>query len=419
MINNICIFEDDGYKNLHPLSYLHPVFDLRTGILSLKEKIEKHFADAKVILKVRDYLAESVKSNHSNYLVNEFDGIDEITFINGRIIINSKIKEQIEKLKVGELLASENNLLSFKSNLKSVEKLLGRDTIGLNDLSNFKNIELQGKVINYPWELVNNNAKEIISDFDLLVDKKKSNINCELSKNVSLLNEQNIFIGKDTTIKPGVVIDATDGPIYIGNNVKIFPNAVIQSPCFIGDNSQIKIGAKIYEGTSIGEFCKVAGEVEGSIVHSYANKQHEGFLGHSYIAPWCNLGADTNTSDLKNNYSNVKVFINDEQVDTGSMFIGLIMGDHSKSAINTQFNTGTVVGISSNVFASDFPPKYIPSFSWVDDKHNTTYDLDKSKQVAGKVMQRRKEDFTEIDDKLFDYVYELTSVERKSRNMPG
>lgn len=195
----------------------------------------------------------------------------------------------------------------------------------------------------------------------------------------------------------------------IGNNVTVMPNAVIEGPCYIGDHSVIKAGAKIYESTSIGPVCKVGGEVEASIIHGYSNKQHDGFLGHSYIGEWCNLGADTNTSDLKNNYSSVKMNVNGKEVDTGSLFVGLMMGDHSKSGINTMFNTGTTVGVSSNIFGAGFPPKTIPSFAWVDGQDVQGYRLDKAIEVAKIVMARRKVTMTDSYMALMKYIFEITA----------
>ena len=224
-------------------------------------------------------------------------------------------------------------------------------------------VEVHIKYVTYPWDLVSINGEQIISDFDLLIDRNDEMIKGKVYENVSMVNKENIFIDENADVKPGVVLDAEEGPIYIGKGAKVFPNAVIEGPCYIGDKSQIKVGAKIYENTSIGPVCKVGGEVEESIIHSYSNKQHDGFFGYAYLGCWVNLGADTNNSDLKNNYVNVKVFINDEQVDSGSMFVGLIMGDHSKSGINTMFNTGTVVGVSCNVYGPGFPESY-HSFMW-------------------------------------------------------
>jgi UDP-N-acetylglucosamine diphosphorylase/glucosamine-1-phosphate N-acetyltransferase len=279
--------------------------------------------------------------------------------------------------------------------------------------------EVDVQMIRYPWDLVSNNGKQIVADARLLTrGTSGKRIRGKVYPGAMLINRKNIFIDTGATIKPGVVLDAENGPVHIGKNVTVFPNATIEGPAFVGDGSLIKIGAKIYENTSIGEMCKVGGEVEASIIHSYSNKQHDGFLGHAYLGMWVNLGADTNNSDLKNNYGTVKVYINGEPVDSGSMFVGLTMGDHSKAGINTMFNTGTVVGVSCNVFGSGFPPKYIPSFSWGGAEGLTLYDPDKSIGVARRVMARRKVELKEADERLFRKVFELTEKER-AKNVGG
>ncbi|MDP2365630.1 MAG: transferase, partial [Ignavibacteria bacterium] len=195
----------------------------------------------------------------------------------------------------------------------------------------------------------------------------------------------------------------------------LYPNAVIEGPCFIGESSKIKSGAAIYENVSIGKVCKVGGEVEQSIFMDYSNKQHAGFIGHSYIGSWVNLGADTNNSDLKNNYSKIKVKLSSKEVDTGSQFIGLMIGDHSKSAINTMFNTGTVVGFSCNIFAAGFPEKYIPSFTWGGDDLSTVYDIKKAIETAIVVTSRRKIDFEKKDELMFNTIFGLTKTDREKR----
>jgi len=258
---------------------------------------------------------------------------------------------------------------------------------------------------------------EISKDF-LRLKKKSDNIKGKIYEGAIILNKDNVIIEEGAEIKPGVVLDAEEGPIYIGKNAKIMPNATIIGPAYIGDNTSIKIGAKIYENTSIGEYCKIGGEVEGSVIHSYSNKQHDGFLGHSYIMQWVNLGADTNNSDLKNNYGSVKVYINDKLIDSGSMFVGLFMGDHSKSSINTMFNTGSVIGVSCNIFGEGFPPKYVPSFCWGGKDTFTTYDIEKAIDVAKRVMKRRYKDFTEIEENLFRTTFLITQDERRKRGLP-
>ena len=223
------------------------------------------------------------------------------------------------------------------------------------------------------------------------------------------------FIGKNVEIKPGVVLDASTGPIFIEKNVTIFPNAVIQGPFYIGQSSKIKSSATIYPNVSIGNVCKVGGEVEDTIIHSYTNKQHSGFLGHSYLGSWINLGADTNNSDLQNNYGSIKVQINGRHIDSGKQFVGLMMGDHSKTAINTMFNTGTVVGFSSNVFGAGFPPKYIPSFGWGGSESMKEYKLVKALETAKAVFVRRNRNFSAEDENLFEYIFNLTKEDRSKR----
>ena len=214
-----------------------------------------------------------------------------------------------------------------------------------------------------------------------------------LIKYVHIIKKENVFVGKNVTIKPGVVLDATGGPIIIADNAFIYPNAVIEGPVYIGESSKIKSGATIYENVTIGNVCKVGGEVEESIFMDYSNKQHAGFIGHAYVGSWVNLGADTNNSDLKNNYSKIRIKLSNKEIDSGSQFLGLMIGDHSKSSINTMFNTGTVVGFSSNIFGIGFPEKYVPSFTWGGDKSSTVYDLNKAMETAKIVMNRRKIDF--------------------------
>lgn len=412
MITNICIVEDEKFENLLPLVYMHPVYDLRCGILTLKEKIEKLFPKARIFLHCRKYLEEKVQEINKNLSVNNLNGLDSCLFVNGRTILNSKTVKQISK-KGDTLYFSGETFVAANlggSNLQKVSSQL--NSVFTDSLfEGFERTECDATIINYPWDLVSNNGEQLRADFEVLKTQKK-NIQGKVYKDAVLLNKKNIFIGEGTSIKPGVVLDAEEGPIYIGKKAKVMHNSVIIGPCFVGDNSMIKIAAKIYENTSIGEFCKVGGEVEDSIIHSYSNKQHDGFLGHSYIAQWCNLGADTNNSDLKNNYGNVKVTINGKQIDSGSMFVGLTMGDHSKSSINTMFNTGTVCGIASNVFGTGFPPKYVPSFAWGGADSMTTYNLSSGIEVAKRVMARRKIELTEADKNLLTKIFELTKQER-------
>jgi UDP-N-acetylglucosamine diphosphorylase/glucosamine-1-phosphate N-acetyltransferase len=257
------------------------------------------------------------------------------------------------------------------------------------------------------------NESELASDFTLL-KKNPASKSQQVHKSAALINRRNIWIGRRANLGAGVVLDASNGPIYVGNDVRIFPTAVIEGPCYIGDGTLIKIGAKVYGNTSIGSMCKVGGEVEHSILHSHCNKQHDGFLGHSYTAPWVNLGAGTTTSNLKNTYGSVRVHVNGQQVDSGKMFVGLVAGDHVKVGINGTIDTGTVIGPSSNIYGTGLFPKYIPPFSWGASSSFSTYDLERAINVASTVMSRRGVTMSDEYKKLFRYIYELTSNERAS-----
>jgi len=408
-MESIIIYEDEGYRKLLPLTYNRPVFDLRCGINTIREKIVREYNPKKIVLFSRDYLKETLLESDSNSLINQFT--DESTLIiNGRLLAN-ELKNKVPpdgedciytcKGEIAAVRASADNLIKVLNSLKNLHLEKG---------INIKSKEINVDIIEYFWNLIQNNSKEIKSDFSII--NKKGDINGTIHENVNLINRSEIFIGQGTLIYPNVVIDAEEGPIYIGRNVKILSHTAIVGPVFIGDNSLVKVGSKIYEGTSIGEYCKVAGEIENSIIHSYSNKQHHGFLGHSYVGKWVNLGAGTSVSDLKNNYSSVKVNVNGEIVDSNFRFVGSFIGDHSKTGINSMFNTGTVLGYSCNVFGAGFPPKYIASFIWGGTKSFTTYEPEKSIQTAKIVMSRRNISLTKTDEKLFHEIYRLTEKER-------
>lgn len=422
MVDTICLFEGIYYTRLLPLVYFRPIYDLRCGILTIKEKIQLSYPDVPIALHCRSYLADALAEKSPNNTVNELGkDVKSCLFINGRVLTDEKFAEKIPLKGQDTLYVDGDTIIAARvsgSNLDNLRRVMN-DVFTISDFSGLIKKEVEVKYVTYPWDLVAANGDEIKKDFERLVDRSKEMIKGKVYDGVNMVEKDNIFIGEGAKVKPGVVLDAEEGPIYIGKGAKIFPNSVIEGPCFIGEKSQIKVGAKIYENTSIGEVCKVGGEVEESIIHSYSNKQHDGFLGHAYLGSWVNLGADTNNSDLKNNYGSVKVIINDEQVDSGSMFVGLTMGDHSKSSINTMFNTGTVVGVSSNVFGSGFPPKYVPSFSWGGSDAITTYDLERGMDVAKRVMARRNIELTDADERVFRKVFDLTKEERRKRGMPN
>ncbi|MFA3781927.1 putative sugar nucleotidyl transferase [Melioribacteraceae bacterium 4301-Me] len=413
MNNSVCVFEDDKFFNFLPLVYNRPVYNLRCGISQLKEKIFRHFNTQDKILFCREYLSEKVKYENPKFHVNELKG-DQIIFINGRLLITNDIVQELKKQKEDIIYYCEDSVAAAKISKKNFnlifEKMPG--VLSFQELS-LKSMRIKAKLLNYIWDIIKVNGEQITADYKVLTKKNKNYINKKYN-GVYFINKKEIFIGANTVIYPTVVIDASEGPVYIGSNVKILPHAAIEGPAFIGDNSLIKMKASIYANSSIGEVCKIGGEIENTIFQSYSNKQHDGFLGHSYIGSFVNLGADTTSSDLKNNYSKVSVLLNNKSVDTGMQFLGLMMGDHSKTGINTMFNTGTVVGFSSNIYGSGFPPKFVPSFAWGSPNEFVTYDLDKSMHTAEIVMARRNITFNQIDKKIFQKIYELTQDERKS-----
>jgi UDP-N-acetylglucosamine diphosphorylase/glucosamine-1-phosphate N-acetyltransferase len=412
---NICIFEDEKYRKLLPLVYFRPVYELRCGINLLKDKIIRSFSNPNVILHARDYLTDVLKRDYPNYYVNELPpNANQVLFVNGRVLADPHFADKFKYNGKDIAYVKGDDIVAFWASGENLEKFKNKFGTPLtkSDFENYEKVEISAKLINYPWDIINNNGEQIVIDFNILTDGKARREG-KIYEGVHLLNEHFIHIEEGAKIKPGVVLDAENGPIYIGKNVKILPNAVIEGPAYVGDGSLIKVSAKIYENTSIGPVCKVGGEVEASIIHAFSNKQHEGFIGHSYLGTWVNIGADTNNSDLKNDYGNVKVYVDGELIDSGSMFVGLIMGDHSKSGINLMFNTGTVVGVSCNIYGSGLPPKFVPSFSWGGAQDGfVTYRIDKAIEVARRVMARRNVQLTEIDEKLFRKIFELTEEER-------
>lgn len=408
----ICIFEDEGYENLLPLVYLRPAYDLLCGILTLREKIVHRFPKAKLILHTRNYLTNFVKEKNPDFPVNEFDA-ENITFINGRLLVDDSIAAAIKKLKDDSLLFCDKNVAAAKLSKNNYAKIIFTDgKINFEQLTDIDEVYSDAKFIDYPWNLVNNNGSEIENDFALLT--KTSKKNSKKFKAVEIINKKNVFIGKRAQIDPYAVLDASNGPIYIGNDARIMSHASIEGPAYIGEGSVVKMHASIYHNTSVGKICKVGGEVENSIIHSYSNKQHEGFLGHSYLGSWVNIGASTNNSDLKNNYGLVEVLLNNKPVNSGSQFVGLFMGDHSKTGINTMFNTGTVAGVSCNIFGNGFPRKFIPSFSWCGSDSLKEYDLQKALETAQSVMERRNVEATDTEKELLRTVFELTRNERQT-----
>lgn len=410
----ICVFEDNKFDNLYPLTYLRVCFELKCGHTTLLEKIKRKFPDVEISFFVRDCLAKVIKKRFNGTKINEFEVLkDDCLLINARILL---IDSKLELSGNEELGISDGNIIYARVNKKTSELILSSGVKNFEDYLNsikqkLPQVNSTEKLISYPWELIANNGKAIKDDFNFLGGR----IDGLFSEQSAICGDKNkVYIAKDTEIQPFVVLDTTHGPIIIDEKVKIFPFSRIEGPASIGKDSQI-LGAKIREGTSIGSVCRVGGEVEESIIHGYSNKYHDGFLGHSYLCEWVNIGALGTNSDLKNDYSQVQVYVKGELKDSNETKVGSFIGDHTKTSIGTFLNTGSVIGIMCNLVGSGgVLPKFIPSFIWfLNNKAYKGYGFRMMAETSKIAMSRRDIVMSEDDIELLKYVYELTKEERK------
>ncbi len=397
----ILIYEDNKYSNLYPLSLLRGVYDIRIGANTIKERIE-NITDKKfeIQLHCRKILNNYLHEVHKNK-VNEFDK-DDYLMLNGRVIFSKNSLKYLISGKEKNTYYEYKNCIVAAYVTKDKTARLREFIGGSNDLSVsddlFSKLQLNkialkdnfdAVIISYPWDILKYILHGGLNDDLSYLSIKDSKI-LKLKSSDNFINHKKIFISKSVKMNSNTVLDATDGSIVISDNVKIEPFCFIKGPVFIGKNTLIKSGTRIYGPAVIGEYSKVAGEIAESVFHSYVNKQHDGFIGHSYICPFVNLGADTVTSDLKNNYSGIKMNVDGQEIDTGMQFLGSILGDHTKTSINTMLNTGTVSGIFANIFGGGFPQKSINSFTWYDSaKTPVKYDVEKAIATAKIVMERR------------------------------
>lgn len=382
---NIIIFDDEKRENFFPLTHNRITGDLRVGILKLRQRILAYFEAEEFAYIMAKELEDLYLERHPSWKINELSGGDQL-LINSRIKINDKLVELIKEISINNGILCNGQVVAIKINT-DVQKISSDDILSLYDGVEFS--EIDAEFWDYNWELIGANSKFIEQDFMDFFYEKDNYFETEMG--ITVLNPYNIWIGEGAEIKPGVVIDASEGPVIIDEQATIMPNSVLTGPIYIGKNSTIKAGARIYEGTSIGPVCKVGGEVEETIFQGYSNKQHEGFLGHSYVGEWVNIGADTNNSDLKNNYGSVKVYYYPDQDyrDSGTQFQGAIIGDHTKIGINCSINTGTVIGLGCNLYGSFLISGFVPDFSWGMADNLAQYRLDKFLDTVEIVKKRR------------------------------
>jgi len=390
-MNYILIDFSNHRKALLPFTFTRPISEIRIGILSISEKW-KHHLNEEISYKTEDYLQEKFP-----YRKAELN-----TFINSTVLPTPSLIQQIKKLNSGEVLMHDENVLAYVS----------KDATDVNVLNK---IAFQGEEviqIKQVWDIFAKNHHAIEADFNLLT---KGRTSAAIPDAVFTVNPERIFVEEGAKLYNGS-LNASEGPIYIGKDTEIMENCSVRGPFALCEHSTLKMGTKIYTGTSIGPHCKVGGEVSNSVIFGYSNKGHDGFLGNSVIGEWCNIGADTNTSNLKNNYAPVRLwnYETGRFAVTGLQFCGLMMGDHSKCGINTMFNTGTVVGVNANIFGAGFPRNFIPSYSWGGSQGTMTYKTTKAFEVAEVVMKRRNLEFTEVDKAILEEVFEITSEFRRS-----
>jgi len=394
----LCLFEDHRADDLAPLADTRPVWDLLLGSLTLRQRIQSVLR-----LRATGFCARELVAGVAGSSVDGVSGAP-VLLVNGAAIATPALREAIESAE-GEnwvMVEGERVVAARLDDERSGRFFVeGRGALAHARFRDLPTLDAPvGTLVRWLWDLLDRNAWAIEEDA-VGIDGAHAGI---VSAGAHMVCPERIGIDEGATIAPGVVLDASGGPIIIDAGVTVMASAVIQGPCAIGAGSTIKIGAKIYGGTAIGPRCKVGGEVENSTLIGYGNKQHDGFLGHSYLGAWTNLGADTNTSDLKNNYGQVRVELNGQTVGTGRMFLGTLAGDHVRTGINTMLNTGTVAGVFSNIFGGGFPPKVIPAFAWGGSSEER-YRLDDALSVARTVMARRDVVLDPETERLYRALY--------------
>jgi len=389
---NYILFDGPFRNNLLPFTFTRPVADIRVGILTIREKWENYLKVSTTTV-TEDYLSEKhpMVEMHENVM------------INASYLPNLELVKLISGLKENQAIFKDENVIAFFT--KEAQDDINFDT--------YEAIEFSQNCIKIEntWDIFSKNGEAIQEDFTHITRDKISE---PIPKSNNIIAPENIFLEEGATLE-FTTLNANSGPIYIGKNAEIMEGAIIRGPFALCESAGIKLGAKIYGPTTVGPHSKVGGEVNNSVIFGYSNKGHDGFLGNSVLGEWCNLGADTNNSNLKNNYAEVRLWDYQSEgfAKTGLQFCGLMMGDHSKCGINTMFNTGTVVGVSANIFGSGFPRNFVPSFSWGGSNGFTTYLTKKAFEVAEVVMARRKIEFTSQDKAILKHVFEETKHYRR------
>jgi len=389
---NYILFDGTVRNALLPFTFTRPVADIRVGILTIREKWEK-------------YLGYTTTTVTEEYLSEKFPMVEmeENVMINASFLPNEVLSEMVKSLEKNQAIFKGEEVIAFFSE-ESQEEV---------DFDSYEILEYNEDclTIEHTWDIFQKNDAALREDFELLTEDR---ISQPIPKSVNVISPENIFIEEGAKLE-FVTLNASSGPIYIGKNAEIMEGSVIRGPFALCESGRVKLASKVYGATTVGPHSVIGGEVSNSVLFGYSNKGHDGFLGNSVLGEWCNIGADSNNSNLKNNYEEVKLWSYETEnfAKTGLQFCGLMMGDHSKCGINTMFNTGTVVGVSANIFGSGFPRNFVPSFSWGGASGFTTYITKKAFETARIVMARRNVEFDEKEAAILEYVFEETKKWRK------
>ena len=393
-MKNLILFDNDLSTQFLPLTYTRPLCELRVGILTIREKWEK-LLNCKPSFITQDYLSTKYPISIS----------DENFVVNGSVIPNQELANRILSMNTGEVLLQDGEMIVAKLEEGQFELMMSDEENSNIAGVNYK--ETNVMKINHLWDIFSMNGRAIIDDFELLTFERQSQ---PIPSDVHVIGDPSkIFIEEGAEIE-FCTLNTKSGPIYIGKNAVIMEGCFIRGPFALCEEAILKMGAKIYGPTTVGPNSKVGGEVNNCVFYGNCNKAHDGYLGNSVIGEWCNIGAGTNCSNLKNNYDEVKIwdYTKESLTGTGLQFCGLIMGDHSKCGINTMFNTGTVVGISANIFGGGFPKNFIPSFSWGGAEGFKTYELDKALDAAKRVIARRGKEMDPLDTAIFERIFNFS-----------
>ncbi|MDI6046432.1 GlmU family protein [Flavobacterium yafengii] len=389
---NYILFDGPSRNALLPFTFTRPVADILIGIMTIRQKWEMRLGSTTTTL-TEEYLSEKFPMVE----------LEENVMINASFLPNDVLAEMVSNLEPNQAIFKGDEVIAFYTNEEQEE--VNFDTYEIIEYTD------DCITVEHTWDIFSKNDAAIREDFEYVTEDRKSQ---PIPKSVNVIAPENIFIEEGAKLE-FVTLNASAGPIYIGKDSEIMEGSVIRGPFALCENAQVKMASKVYGATTVGPYSRIGGEVKNVVLFAYSNKGHDGFLGDSVLGEWCNIGADSNNSNLKNNYEEVKLWSYETEgfAKTGLQFCGLMMGDHSKCGINTMFNTGTVVGVSANIFGSGFPRNFVPSFSWGGASGFTTYVTKKAFETARLVMSRRNMDFDEREAAILEHVFEESKKWRK------